>query len=399
MSSSPPEIPDFDAEASDDPQARPTESPDQKETAHDSPEGRTFPCEQCGADVVFHIGAQNLKCPYCGHEKNIELSEDQSVEEQDFHAMIVRLRELRQSREYEVQESGLSEIRCDACGGTVVFQGTLTSTECPYCATPVQLENVHDAEHRVPVDGVLPFQVDEKKARQNLKSWVMSRWFAPNDFKKKGVDGKFSGVYLPYWTYDAMTANQYSGQRGENYTVTVGTGDNKRTETRTRWYPASGFFQRFFDDVLIVAAKGVSKKLIDKLQPWPLQKCIPFTQQALAGYLAKTYDVELDVGFKFARKLIDKAIDREVRSRIGGDKQRVHNIKTQYDAITFKHLLLPVWIMAYKYNDKVYQVLVNAGTGEVQGERPYSVWKILLTILAVIAVFGLGAVAINLAGG
>ena len=100
-----------------------------------------------------------------------------------------------------------------------------------------------------------------------------------------------------------------------------------------------------------------------------------------------------------ARKLIDRAIESDVRSRIGGDKQRVHSIDTKYHAITFKHLLLPVWIMAYKYNDKVYQVLINAGTGEVQGERPYSVWKILFTILGVIGVFGIGALVVNLAGG
>ena len=156
----------------------------------ESPEGKTFPCEQCGADVVFHIGAQRLKCPYCAFEKNIEFEEGDAVEEQDFEAMILRMRELRDNNVESKQESGLSEIQCEACGGTVVFQGTLTSTECPYCATPVQLENVHDAEHRVPVDGVLPFQIDEKKARANLNCLGFVPLVCPQQFQKERGERK-----------------------------------------------------------------------------------------------------------------------------------------------------------------------------------------------------------------
>jgi hypothetical protein len=215
-----------------------------------------------------------------------------------------------------------------------------------------------------------------------MADWVQSRWFAPNEFLKRGVEGKFNGVYLPYWTYDTATFNVYDGERGEDYTVTVGSGNNRRTETRTRWYPASGRFQRFFDDVLVVASKGLPRDYIIALEPWPLPKCLPFTQQALAGFLARTYDVALDEGFRDAKQRIDAAIAAEVRQRIGGDRQRVHSIKSRYDAITFKHLLLPVWMLAYRYHDKPYRVFVNAGTGEVQGERPYSWVKIMLAVLA-----------------
>jgi hypothetical protein len=227
-----------------------------------------------------------------------------------------------------------------------------------------------------------------------LAEWVRSRWFAPNDFLKQGVQGKFNGVYLPYWTFDSLTFNAYQGERGDNYTVTVGTGKNRRTETRTRWSPASGTFQRFFDDVLVVASKGLPDDHILELEPWSLQKCLPFTQQVLAGYLARTYDVELEPGFHQGKQRIDAAIDREVRSRIGGDKQRVHSIKSRYDAITFKHLLLPVWMMAYRYHNEPYQVFVNASTGEVQGDRPYSWAKIMLAVLAAVVAIG-GFVALR----
>jgi DNA-directed RNA polymerase subunit RPC12/RpoP len=361
----------------------------------DDGKGRIFPCEGCGADVTFHIGTQRLKCPYCGFQKQIELDPQARVSEQDFHAILVRVRELRDKG--PPQEAGQSEVRCEACGGTVVFVGPLTSTECPYCATPIQRENVHTSVHRIPVDGVMPFQIDADVAKQNLVQWVRSRWFAPNDFSRQGVQGKFSGVYLPYWTYDTLTANRYRGERGEHYWVTVGSGKNRRTERRTRWYPASGSFQRFFDDVLVLASRGLNRKYALALEPWPLGLCVPFNQQMLAGFFSRTYEIDLDEGFHEAKARIDAAIADDVRARIGGDEQRIHWIDTQYHALTFKHLLLPAWLMAYRYRDKLYQVMVNAATGEVQGERPYSWIKITLAIVAGIAAAAGIVLAVHLA--
>jgi hypothetical protein len=274
------------------------------------------------------------------------------------------------------------ELRCESCGGNVEFYGTLTSTLCPYCASPVQLENAHKCEeHRIPVDGVLPFQIDKDDARRNLQQWVRSRWFAPNRFSKEGADGRFNGIYLSYYTFDSMTSTAYSGQRGEHYYVTVGDGKNRRTERRTRWYPASGSFQRFFDDVLVLANTGLRRDYMLALEPWPLLKVVPFNQQMLAGLMARTYDIELDACFKEGRDRIDAAILSEVHQRIGGDTQMVSSVKSQYDAITYKHLLLPVWLLAYRFNGKTFQVFINAATGEVQGERPYSVWKIMFAVI------------------
>ncbi|REJ82563.1 MAG: hypothetical protein DWQ34_25845 [Planctomycetota bacterium] len=347
----------------------------------DEGKARIFPCEGCGADLEFNIGQQRLKCPFCGYEKEIEIREDAEIREQDFHVMLERVLKQREAGDPGAEVEEANEVRCESCGGTVVFQGTLTSSECPYCGSPIQREHVHSYTRRIPVDGVLPFFVDHKQAKSRLSAWVKSRWFAPNEFLKRGAEGKFNGVYLPYWTFDSMTFNVYEGQRGDNYTVTVGTGKNRRTETRTRWRPASGKFQRFFDDVLVIASAGLPRDYIISLEPWPLGKLMPFNQQVLAGHLARTYDVELDAGFQEGKRRIDEAIESDVRSRIGGDKQRIHKIDSRYDAITFKHLLLPVWLLTYRFHDKPYRVFVNACTGEVQGERPYSWVKILFAVL------------------
>lgn len=359
----------------------------------DDGRGRIFPCEGCGADLEFHIGQQDLKCPYCGFEKPLEFAADATVEEQDFEGMLEKLKHWHDVGSPH-QEIGQSEVKCSACAGTVVFQGTLTSSECPYCGCPIQRDKVHDAAQRIPVDGVLPFLVEKKKAQAKLKEWVQSRWFAPGEFLTRGVDGKFNGVYLPFWTFDSLTFNQFVGERGEHYWVEVGEGDQKRKEQRTQWWPASGSFQRFFDDEIILASRGMPDWLIDSLAPWPLEKVVPFTQAALAGFFARTYEKELEPGFREARERMEAAIHAEVRQRIGGDEQRVHNVDSHFSAITYKHLLLPVWLLAYRYHDKTYQVVVNAGTGEVQGERPYSVPKILFAVSIALAIIA-GIVLMN----
>lgn len=362
----------------------------------DDGEGRVFPCEGCGADLEFHIGMQSLQCPYCGYVKEIQHQADGPLPEQDFHAMLEQLQvwreAARQQAENEDADGGadtrdqIREIRCESCGGNVEFIGTLTSSHCPYCHAAVQLEKAHKSDvRRIPVDGILPFQIDREHAKANLIHWVQSRWFAPNRFLKQGADGRFNGIYLSYFTYDSMTSNAYSGQRGEYYYVTVGSGKSQRTERRTRWYPASGTFQRFFDDVLVLANTGLRRDFMLALEPWPLLKVVPFDQQMLAGFMARTYDIDLDKCFSEAKDRIDAAIHTEVCQRIGGDTQQVDHIDCRHEAITFKHLLLPAWLLAYQYGNQPYQIFINAATGEVQGERPYSVWKILFAVVLGIA--------------
>lgn len=368
----------------------------------DAGKGRIFPCPSCGADLEFHIGQQTLACPFCGHQAPLTLDTATGVTEQDFESMLKRLAEQRKEKK-EGERAGegagagerearpetqpeIQEVRCDSCGANVEFTGALTSTRCPFCGSPIQRENVHRSKDRIPVDGVLPFQIDRVRAQGNLRRWVKGLWFAPNDFKKQGVEGKLTGVYLPYWTYDAMTFCRYKGERGDNYTVTIGTGKNRRTVTRTRWSPKEGFFQRFFDDVLIPGNDKLPPASLLRLEPWPLEKTLPFTEEALAGYFAETYEVAVDEAFPKAKERMDEALRTEVRKRIGGDRQRIHRLASKYSAITYKHVLLPVWLMSYRYKDKPYQVVINAGSGEVFGERPWSVVKITLLIIFILLV-------------
>ena len=340
------------------------------EPAASSAEVRRFPCEGCGADLEFHIGSQRLVCPHCGFAKELEVAAGARVSERDLEQTLTKLAAQRTQAAAPVAP-GRREFTCRTCSATIVFEAAVTSGECVYCGNAVVDADVHAAAaDRLPVDGLVPFLIDKQQAQQALQAWVKSRWFAPNEFKRRGAQGTFNGLYLPYWTFDAMTASYYEGQRGEHYWVTVGSGKNQRRERRTRWYPVSGHFQRFFDDVLVCAKQGLPSKLVHALQPWPLEKCMPFNAEALAGYSAMTYDQELRQGFQECQVQVNAALREDAQRLIGGDEQRISRIDTQFSALTYKHLLLPVWMLAYAWKSKSYQVIVNACNGEVQGQRP-----------------------------
>jgi hypothetical protein len=340
---------------------------------------KEFPCESCGAPLLFSIGAQRLKCEHCGFEKALELAEDaRPVSENDLRLGLQRQAQKRSTTTTATKQ----ECRCNACGGIVVFEGSLTASSCSWCDTPLQLKNAHVSEHPIPVDGIATFRVEKAAAQANLRSWVSSRWFAPGEWTRRGVDGKFDGVYMPFFTFDAMTFTRYRGERGDAYYVETGSGNNKRRERRVRWSAASGAFQRFFDDVCVPALKALPTALLRGLEPWPTEQLTPFSEGALAGKRAHTYERELQECFDLARQRIDEELTRDVRQRIGGDEQRIHDKQTQYSALSYKHVLLPVWILAYRYGDKPYRVVVNAVTGKVHGERPWSVPKIVAAVLA-----------------
>ncbi len=351
---------------------------------------RTYPCTACGGQLVFDIDLQKLRCPNCGNVQDIIEDAGRVTAEQDFQAAVAKLHS--QAADAGPQVVGEKEVVCQNCGGHTTFTGTLTSTRCPYCATPIQRDDVHDAPARLPVDGVLPFQVDERKARESLEAWIDNRWFAPSEFKKYKQTGSFASVYASYFTYDAATRTFYDGRRGEEYTVTVGSGDKEHTETRVNWYPVSGQVANTFDDICILANDGFDHDRVTALEPWPTGDARPFSAEYVAGHLSRTYDKDVEACLPEARQRMEGEIDNTIRQDIGGDRQDINRKDTSFDALTFKHLLLPIWLLTVVYAGKPFQVFINGTTGEVQGQRPWS--RVKITVAVVIAVILIVIVAV-----
>jgi DNA-directed RNA polymerase subunit RPC12/RpoP len=357
-------------------------------------EQHRFPCPSCGADLVFDPKENCLVCPYCGRKEAIKAS-DTRVEERSFQDYIHPGRE----RLERVAENAV-EVSCAQCGATVAFTPPEVAGQCPFCGSAI-VAQPKIADPMVAPEAVLPFSVSHQQANDAIRSWLSSRWFAPNALKRLAYQEAISGVYIPFWTYDTSAQSQYIGERGEHYYVTEqytetdsqgNTVTKTRQAQRTRWYPASGAVARDFDDILIPATRSVSRPRLASLEPWDLDKLNPYDPAFLSGFKAQRYQVELEEGFEEAKTIMAPVIQDDARRDIGGDEQRVHSVQTSYFDTTFKHILLPVYIGAYRFNQKVYQVMINARTSEVQGDRPYSVWKITFLILFIALVIAIIAI-------
>jgi len=340
-------------------------------------------CKGCSGKLQFAPGTNHLKCPACGTENEIEVS-TQILEELDFEQFLSNF-----EKESDVQE--VITIKCNGCGAQTTFNPNVVSDSCPCCGSPLVLKNA-TSSHSIQPKALLPFSITQERAFEQFRLWINKLWFAPNKLKHyaRQLD-KLTGLYIPYWTYDSNTSSDYTGERGDNYQTTE-TGPvmekgkmvvKTHTVTKIRWSSVSGHVDNVFDDVLVVASRSLPREYVEKLEPWELEDMLPFNESYLSGFKTESYQVDLKEGFDDAKIKMDERIRASVCRDIGGDHQRIHSLNTVYNNITFKHILLPIWISAYMYKDKVYRFLINGKTGEVQGERPYSWVKIaLVSILA-----------------
>ena len=349
---------------------------------------RQFPCAKCGAKLNFEPGTSSLKCPYCGHENPIAAAPG-AVVEHDFAEQVAAL-----ERRSSTQET--LTVKCGACAAEVTAPPNKTSFACPYCGN-----NIVAVEHstkQIKPGALLPFRVRREEARAAFRAWLKSRWFAPGKLKQRaGIDETLRGMYMPYWTYDARTSTRYSGARGdayyttESYTAMVNGKPQRQTRRvrRIRWSSANGVVANDFDDVLVPASHSLPGPMVQALEPWDLNNVVPYQDEYLSGFIAESYQTDLSGGFVVAQGKMEPAIRASIRQDIGGDEQRIDRMDVHYTDISFKHLLLPVWVSAYRYNGKVYRFLVNARTGEVQGDRPYSAAKITLLVIAALIAIGI----------
>lgn len=341
-----------------------------------------FPCEQCGADLEYSPGMRNLQCEYCGHE-NLITDEPVVIQEYNFASALEALAHAERHPPDSTQI-----IKCPNCAAAFELKTDQHAGSCPFCDTPVVLSTEHVRLFQP--KSLLPFIITEKDARTAFDNWIGNLWFAPSALKDKHRrDEKLLGIYVPYWTYDSHTDSIYHGQRGTVYyeqrtvTQTVNGRSQRKVVNvpRIRWTPVSGRVRQFFDDVLVGATRALPRQILDNIQPWDLDNLVAYNEAYLSGFQSEIYQVGLDEGFKQARLLMDQAIHQAARRDIGGDQQQIHSLKTRHSDTTFKHVLLPVWSAAFRYQNKTYRFVINGRSGRTQGERPYSKVKIALAVI------------------
>ena len=340
---------------------------------------KTFPCKKCGASQVFYTKGGILRCEYCKSETKIT-PPNKKIVEHPFKNITSNVASLPKNK-----------LKCPSCSASFDLDPFKKSSKCPFCKTPI-ISNL-DLFMPIAVESILPFKISKQQSEKIFKKWIKSLWLAPTKFKTKQNNSfKLVGVYIPYWTFDSFATATYRGLRGKIYhqninTQVVENGKlvNKRvTLTKTKWTPVSGEVKRAFDDVLIGATKSISRRLTDSLAPWDLQNLLPYDDRYLSGFESEVYQVDLQDSFKFAKDVIRYLITQDIRVQIGGDKQKITYLNVTHSNVTYKHILLPIWHGEFLHDNKKYNFTINARTGKIKGNRPYSKTKIFMIVFVVL---------------
>jgi len=354
-------------------------------------------CPGCGAMLYYKPGSHSLQCGHCGQTSTIAGDGEDDIVTVDLDEFVAGINTERQS-------DTIKTVVCNSCGSQTLLDSFVSSDKCAFCTAPLVLK-LDGGQQYVPPHYVLPFDVTREQGITFFNQWLKGLWWAPNDLAAKvnGSASALTGVYLPYFAYDTNTVTDYTGERGdyyyttETYTETV----NGRSETKTRrvrhtsWSYASGTVNYEFTDLEVPVSKSLPEKTLNKLGPWNFAKLKKFNEGYLSGFRSETYQIDPESGFELAKAQTVPTINDEIRDDIGGDEQRIDNTDTTYNNNAIKYMVLPVWVSAYTYNNKLYQFTINASTGEVIGARPLSVIKIVLAVLLVLVLIAVGVWWVN----
>lgn len=346
-----------------------------------------FECPACGGAAEWSPAKQALVCPFCG---TISPTQPSAATEGAVHELDLAqaLRAIPQTD--RGWQTATRSVKCQSCQAISVFKPDRVAQTCDFCGSPA-LVPYDEIKAPIRPESVLPFKITDGEMRDKVHDWYRSRWFAPNRFKNRAFTDTIHGLYLPYWTFDAQVAAQWTAEAGYHYYTTErSTDSNGNSQTRqvqhVRWEPASGALGHFFDDELVPASRGVPGDLLKGLEPFPTGELAPYDAGYVSGWVVEQYQIDLVAAAQQSRVAMDAELRRLCAAQIPGDTHRNLAVTADYSGQTFKHVLLPVWLLNYQYGGTTYRIAANGFTGTLAGNYPKSWIKIAFLVLAILIV-------------
>jgi len=339
----------------------------------------TYKCKNCGSIMKFDVKSQNLKCPNCDTEEEITSGVGIVFE----HALNDEAVSRTQIQDDSLQ---MSTFKCNGCGAEVQVPATITATDCPYCGAKYVLSSKQ--EKIITPDGVIPFKIQGADVKDIFMKWIKGRMMAPGKLKKMYESGGLKGIYIPYWTFDADVRCFYTADGGNDVKVEKRDSQgNKYTTTEIRWTSTSGTIFRQFDDITICATKTIKKKDIEAIEPFDTINLLePYSPKFFSGFMAEHYTYPMIDAHKDAVKIMQSYMHKEAEKDVlkRYDHVRATIIHPEYRNETYKHVMVPIYMMHYDYQGKKYDVYINGVTGKIKGKYPKSAMKITAIVIAII---------------
>lgn len=337
---------------------------------------QVYPCPHCGARLAYQVESGGLGCAHCGFIQMVDRVPAADRAEQTLDFVLATTRAHRWA---EAQQ----RVVCSQCGALSLLPPGQTADRCAYCASNRVVASAESVELIDP-QAIVPFFIAEKQASRLVSAWWTQGLTSPDDLAGRASILEIHPVYLPFWTFDGAAEFPYTCQV------------NLKSVGSDHWVSRTGVVYELFDDILVPGAKSLPPETLASIEPFHLKEVVAFQPEFLAGWPAVSYDRTLADASLLARQKVTSTVRCSLPDRIetGSQKRHIRLGGGQWSAMTYKYIMLPVWVGSYSYRGRRYSLLVNGQTGKVGGEKPHDRTKIIL--LTAIALGLLAALAISL---
>jgi hypothetical protein len=365
----------------------------------DKDQVKTYKCPNCGANLAYDVSAGGIACEYCGYAAPVRsMHVGKTADEFEF-----TLETVSQS------ERGWGEKRqalhCESCGAELsIPQGTLTST-CPFCASN-QVNVTICLDETLRPRFLIPFKIKPEQTQRLASAWLGKGWFHPDELTSNAALRRFVGVYLPFWTFDTKVNAHWRAQVGYERTVRHYNAREKCWETHTRidWRWEDGNVHLNIDDYLVSGSspKHISQRILQGIYPYQMSGLTAYEPDYLAGWQAQAYETSLTDAWENAKMVIREQARQTCYEDIPTSHVRNFSMTADFADESWRYILLPVYLATYKYEDKIFQMMVNGQTGAVAGQKPVAWRKVWLAIAGLLLpgmLLGLIGLPLTLLGG
>jgi len=337
-----------------------------------------FDCPQCGATTAYSIHDEGLSCAHCGYyEAPSKKIVGKGAQEFEF---TVKTMERSAQGWGEVRR----EIDCQNCGAQTSVPIESLSHTCVFCGSNKVIQRQASQDSLRP-RFLIPFKIETLQCKEIAHEWLGSEWMLPSKLREISDNVDFQGIYLPFWTFDSRTYADWKSEVGHQKTERYFKDGEWKTRTVIEWRWESGKVEKNFDDLVINGTDRLSELHFEKIKNFNLEALSEYESKFLAGMKAKSYDITLKDAWEKSRHKMRDITRIACRNQASTPRIRNFSMSLDFREESWRYILLPIYLAAYEYAGKPFQVMINGQNGSISGQRPVDWTKVWLVIAAILS--------------
>ncbi|MDP5170559.1 MAG: hypothetical protein NWR72_09955 [Bacteroidia bacterium] len=332
-------------------------------------------CPKCGKQLLYGAGKKELTCKGCGYKRILQNDSDQILE-----------RKLTAGVSFDGFARGMgdqvSACACETCKATLAVHDNHKLQRCPICAAS-PLKPIEVPTDALEPKELLPFTLPRHRARSILRKYLRKRrwWLLPPAIFQMLRDDRLQQLYIPAYLLEAYVRASWKAKAGYRIPV-AGKG---QIEEREVWEPVSGYWENLFENQFQFVSPKVDSKLFALINDYSFGELVNYDPRYLDAFPAEIATKDPKASLGEFEKSLDELIKATATQKIKGEKVNELKVISDKEALTFRHVLLPVWMSSFSYFGKTYQFLINGRSGKIAGDKPLSPYRIGLLLALIIA--------------